>query len=220
MKAKFGCIIPVLLLAGVALFSSGCASVAVVGKAKGKFPDRRFATSPRVSAETLPNGDLQLLSRKQSKQDKTAIDFILLVSSEDIVRFRAKNPPRKFASLKASRRETWQPGGTPVPVMVLQYRERPQDHFVRAGAGGDDDGGAMLFVSPVGKARPENERPVNVEVWYSAPNAEGRRGFARIGALPAPAPGYYALLPLSVPFDLVTSPLQVAAFIAVAIVAH
>jgi hypothetical protein len=208
MKTTFARLISALLLAVTALFSSGCASALVVVKAKGKMPKRTYATGEGIVAETLPNGDLQLRVRNERKEDKADASFVLLVPRKELDLRRAQAPEKdgwRTTTLNARMHDEWQPGGTPVPVVTLPafaWRKA----FAEA-AGGDT---ASLLVRPTRRTRGKNARPPYVEIYFADAGANGRRAIMPVGKISAPAPGYYALLPVSIGVDLVTSPVQVA----------
>jgi hypothetical protein len=207
MKNLIRCFFPVVLLAVTALFSSGCASALVIMKAKGKMPERTYATGGGIVAETLPNGDLQLRVRNERKADKADASFVLLVPKEELDLRRAQAPKKDgwhTAMLNARMHDAWQPGGTPVPVAPLPAFAR-RKAFAEAAAGD----AALLLVEPTRRTRGENARPPYVEIYFVDAGANGRRAIMPVGKISAPAPGYYALLPVSLPVDIVTSPLQV-----------
>ena len=116
----------VCLLAGICFFSSGCTTILVTQKAKGNSLDRTYAPDSLVSAEKLPNGDLQFTAHgHRGRKDSEGADYTLVVSKADLdaaLKDAAREEVARemFATLRATRTQTRQPDGVALSVETFQ----------------------------------------------------------------------------------------------------
>jgi len=179
---RAGWLLTICMLAGACLFSSGCTTILVTQKAKGNSNDRTYAPASLVSAETLPNGDLQFTAhgylKKDRDKDSAGADYTLVVSKADLDAARKDAAGEKtvreevmretLGTIRATRTEARQPDGVALPVETLRQGAN-QDKILEILKGAKPVVLAMIIPS---------EKPKNKDGTESKNGTENKDGTA------------------------------------------